>query len=99
MGGRDDLGPRGVDARMNGEGGRIDGSIALDHRSFVIHENQVGYAYMPEVQAKRVHPKMILPHWVARGDVAGHALVEAKEGEESKGGGQTPLAMESLLLE
>jgi len=97
VGGRNDIGARGVDARVDGEGCEIDFRAAFDDIASVIHENRIGSADLAEVHAKGIHPKMIEPLGIARGDVPGDAFIEAEAREEAKRGGEALFAMATLF--
>ena len=49
--------------------------------------------------AERVDPEVVEPLGVARGDVAGDALVEAELAEQAEGGGEALLAVPPLLVD
>jgi hypothetical protein len=95
--GGDHVRARGVNARVNGEGGEIDFRTAFDDSASVIHKNQVGRANLAEVHTEGIHPEMIKPLWIARGDVAGDAFIKAEAREEAKGSGEALFAMAALL--
>jgi hypothetical protein len=91
------VGAGGVDARVNGEGGEIDFRAAFDDIASVIYENKIGSANLAEVHAKGIHPEMIEPLGIARGDVAGDAFIKAEAREEAESGGEALFAMAALF--
>jgi hypothetical protein len=95
--GGNDVGARGVNTRVNGEGGEIDFRTAFDDSASVIYKNKVGSANLAEVHAKGIHPEMIEPLGIARGNVAGDAFIKTEAREEAKSGGEALLAMATLL--
>jgi hypothetical protein len=97
VGGGDDVGASGVDARVDGEGGEIDFRAAFDDSACVIYKNKIGSANLAEVHAEWIHPEMIEPLGIARGDVAGDAFIKAEAREEAKGGGEALFAMAALF--
>jgi hypothetical protein len=97
VGGGDHVRARGVYARVNGEGGEIDFRMAFNDSASVIYKNKVGSANLAEVHAKRIHPEMIKPLGIARGDVASDAFIKAEAREEAKSGGEALLAMAALF--
>ena len=56
---------------------KIDGLIANDDITIMIHQQKVGDPDMAEIDAKRVNPEMIRPFRIAHGDMAGRAMVKA----------------------
>ena len=99
VGGGDDVGPGGVHLGVDGEGGRVDRVVALDHLALVVHEDEVGHPDVAEVHAERVDPEVVGELGVPGGDVAGHALVEPEAGEEPERGRQALLAVQALVLD
>jgi hypothetical protein len=99
MGGADDVGPRRVHLRVDGEGRLVQRPVALDDGAVVAHQQQVADADVPEVHAERVHPEVVGQFGVAGGDVARHALVEAELAEQPKRRGEPLLAVQALLLD
>ena len=53
---------------------------------------------MLEMHSEWVDPEMVRTLGIARGDVAGHAFVKSKLGEEAEGGGKTLLAVAAFFL-
>ena len=98
MGGGHHVGAGRVDLGVDGERGRVDRPVALDHLAVVVDQDQVGDPDVAEVHAEGVDPEVVESLGVAGGDVAGHALVEAELREQAEGGGQPLLAVEALLL-
>lgn len=66
---------------MDGEGGSVDGLVALDDVAGLIDENQVRDADLGEVPRERVQPEVVGEDGVAHGNVPGDALVETTGGE------------------
>ena len=97
VGGGDHVRARGVYARVNGESGEIDFRAAFDDSASVIYKNKIGSANLAEVHAEGIHPEMIEPLGIARGDVAGDAFIKAKAREEAKRGGEALFAMAALF--
>ena len=95
--GGDDVGARGVYARVDGEGGEIDFRPAFDDSASVIHQSKVRGANLAEVHAKGIHPEMIELLGIARGDVAGDAFIKAEAREEAKSSGEPLFAMAALF--
>jgi hypothetical protein len=92
--GGDDIGSRRVHRGVDGERGDVHTAVALHDLTAVVHEDQVGRADVRERHAEGVHPEVIEPLGVARGDVTGHALLEPEPGEESEPRGEALLAMQ-----
>jgi hypothetical protein len=82
---------------VDGESCEIDCRPAFDDIASVIHENKIGSANLAEVHAKGIHPKMIEPLGIARGDMAGDALIKAEAREEAKSSGKALFAMAALF--
>ena len=78
MGGGDRVGPRGVDARMNDEGGGVDRIAALDDVPFMVAADQVRDLDLTEMDAERIDPERVGKLRIARGDVSGDSFVEAE---------------------
>lgn len=93
----DNVGARGVNARVNGKRGEIDFGVAFDNRAGVIHQNQIGNPNPAEVQTEGIDPKTIKPLGIARGNVAGDAFIKTKFSEEPKGSSEAFFAMTALL--
>jgi hypothetical protein len=97
VGGRDHLGAGGVDLGVDGEGRPVDRLVAVDDLAGGIDLDEVGDRDVAEVHGEGVDPEGLGVLGVPGGDVAGHALLEAEQGEEPQGGGQALLAVEALL--
>ena len=82
VGGRDHVGPGGVDLRVDRERGAVDRRVALDDLALVVDQDQVGDPDVAEVHAERVDPEVVEVLGVAGRDVAGDALVEAEPAEQ-----------------
>src|SRR5471030_2145990 len=91
------VGPRGVYAGMDGEGGGVDRAVALDRFAQVVDQNQIGDTDVSEINAERIDPKAIGLLGVAGGDVAGHSLIESVTGKQTEGRGEAFLAVAALL--
>ena len=74
VGGRDHVGPGGVDLRVDDERGLVHRPVALDDLAVVVDEDQVLDPDLLEVHAERVHPEVVEPLGIAGGDVPGDAL-------------------------
>ena len=59
MGGGDHIGPGGVDLGVDGEGGLVDGVVAVDDRAVVIDADEVGHPDEAEVDREGVEPEPI----------------------------------------
>ena len=94
-----------VDARVDGKRRQVDFAPALLIRfrvvvhdfPLVIDQDEVGNANLAEMHPKGVHPEMIEPLGIARGDVAGPAFVKAIAREEAEGRGEALLAVAPLF--
>ena len=98
VGGGDDVGPRRVHGGVDGEGSRVDRTVALDDLAGVADEDQVRDPDVAEAHAEGVHPEVVGQFGVARRDVPGHALGEPEATEEPQRAGQLLLAVQALLL-
>src|SRR5437868_4982103 len=90
--------PRMMHAGMNRERCSVQRMLAFDYFALRVHQHQVRHADLTEMHSERVHPKMIGPLRIARGDVAGNAFIEAKLGEQAKSGRQPLLAVPPLFF-
>lgn len=50
------VGPRAVDGRVDGEGGRVDRLIAFHHQPVLVHEYEVRHLDKGEVHRERIQP-------------------------------------------
>ena len=98
VGGGLDVGAGLVHLGVDGEGGTVDGPVALDHLTVVVDPDEVRGPDEAEGQAERVHPERVGELGVAGGEVAGHALVEAEPVEEPEGRGHPLLDVGPLRL-
>src|SRR5258708_34871748 len=73
--------------------------LALDHFPRGVHQHQVRNPNLAEVHAKRIDPKMIRPLRVARGDVPGHAFVEAEFRKQPERRGQALFAVPAFFFQ
>ena len=99
MGRGHDVGPGGMDLRVDDERRRVHRAPAFDDLALVVDEEEVGHPDVPEVHGEGVDPEVVGELGVAGGDVSGHAFVEAEPGEQTEGGGQALLAMQALVLD
>ena len=99
MGGGDRVRPRGVDARMNDEGGGVDRIVALDDGALVVAADQVRDLDLAEMDAERIDPERVRKLRIARGDVPRDPLVEAEFREQPESRRQPLLAMQPLVRE
>jgi len=99
MGSTDDVGPRRVHLRVDGERSGVERPVALDDRPVVADQEKVTDLDVAEVHAERIHPEVIRALGIASGDVSGDALVEAEPTEETERGRQVLLAMQSFLFD
>ena len=99
MGGRDHVGTSRVHLGVDGERGGVHHRVALHHRAGVVDADEVGDADVLEVHAERVDPEPVQVLRIARGDVAGDALVEAELAEQPERRREPLLAVQPLLLD
>src|SRR6266540_4250589 len=99
MRGRDHVGTRLVDLRVDREGGLVERAVTLDHLAPLVDAQQIGGAHVTEVLPETVHPEAIEMLGIAHGDVSGRALVETEAPEEPVRGGEPLLAVPALLLD
>ncbi len=97
MGRGHNVGPRRVHLRMDRERGPVHRGLSLHYLAKMVHQDEVGYADLPEVLAKWVDPKMVGTLRIAGGDVPCHAFVETESGEQAKGASQLLFPMLPLL--
>src|SRR5437762_2995170 len=64
----------GMDLRVNGECGFIDGPVAFHNISCPVDQDQIADAEEAEVQTKRVDPELIGGLWISDTDVSGDAF-------------------------
>lgn len=95
---RHHIGPRAVDARVDGERRRIHRVLALHDAPVVVDEHQVGHRDAAEVHAQRVDPEVVRENGVARADVARDTGVEAMHREDAKACSQALLQVQALVL-
>ena len=93
MRGGDCIGSGLVHARMDGEGRGIDRVVALHHVAVVVAADQVRHRHLAEMHAEGINPEGVGKLRVARGDMAGHAFIEAKLGKQPERRGQALLAV------
>ena len=84
---------------MDRERRAVDDVVALDHVAVVVDEEKVRDADHAEVTTERVHPEVVEQLGVTSSDVARGTLVVAELGPEPERGGQSLLAVESLLVD
>ena len=97
--GGDDVGPRLVQRRVDGERRGVHAALALDDLALRVDEEQVGHADVAERHPERVHPEVVEPLGVTGGDVTGDALLEPELAEDAEAGGEALLAVLALLLD
>ena len=95
----DDVGPRGVDGRVDDERRAIDRALALDDLAVVVDENQVRDADVAEVHPEGVDPEVVEQFGVARRDVPGDAFGEAELAEDAQRAGESLLAVLAFGLD
>jgi hypothetical protein len=93
VGGGDGFGPGVMDARVNREGGGIDGVVAFHDFAMLIYQHEIRDANSSEVNAEGIDPEMIGVFGIASGDVAGDTFVVPVAGEEAERGGEALFAM------
>ena len=98
VGRADDVRTGGVDLRVDGEGGLVDGLRAVHDLAVVADQQQVADPDVAEVHTERVDPEVVGQLGIAGRDVAGHALVEAELAEEPEAGRQHLLAVQALFV-
>ena len=81
---------------MDRERGLVDGPVALDDFTLVVHQEHVGLPDLPEAHAERVDPEVIESFGIARGDVTRNALVESEATEQSERRRKSLLAVQAL---
>src|SRR6185437_7545084 len=97
MGGGVRVGPRGMDARVDDKGRRVDRVIALDDSALMIAADQVRDLDLAEMDAERIDPERVEGLRVARGDVPRDPLVEAEFREQPEARRESLLAMQPLV--
>ena len=88
MGSRMDVWPGFMDGGMQHKGGPIDGPVAIDHLSGMVHQNQITHPHEPKGTGKGVDPEMVWIFRIAHGDMAGHAFAKARASKHPQGPGQ-----------
>ncbi|MEY4841088.1 MAG: hypothetical protein RLZZ374_1996 [Cyanobacteriota bacterium] len=63
---------------MQDKGGPIDGPVAIDNLTGMVHQNQIADPHQPKGVAKGINPEMVWIFRIAHGDMAGHAFAEAR---------------------
>lgn len=69
--------PRLMNLAMDGKRRGIDRLVPHYHTAFLVHQYQIRHADLAEMLRERVQPEMVRQDWVANGDVACDAFVEA----------------------
>ena len=80
MGGRIDIRPGFMDGGMQDKGGPIDGPVAIDHLTGMVHQNQVAHPHLPERPGKGIDPEQVWIFRIAHGDMAGRFRTGADSG-------------------
>ena len=99
VGGGHDVGPGGVDMRVDHERGGVQRPVALDDLALCVHQHHVLDPDLLEVHAQRVDPEVVVPLRVVCGDVPGRAFVEAEMPEQPEGCGEALLAVPPLVID
>jgi Phage integrase family len=99
MGGGNDVRPRLVNLRVDGESRDVDRSIAFDDVAFGVDADQVRHLDLAEVHAEWIDPERIRKLGVTCGHVAGRALIEAEHGEQPEACRKALLAVPAFLLD
>ena len=84
MGRSDHIRPRHVKSRVNCKGRLIDWAVPFDHIAFLVHEDQIGYANVCEMHAKRIHPEVVMNLRVADRDVICNTFAESELRKEAE---------------
>src|ERR1700690_879988 len=71
--------------------------FSVNDLALIIHQHQIRNANLAVMHAERIHPEMIGKLRIARGDVAGDALIKSKFREKPERSRQTFFAMPALV--
>lgn len=77
-----------MDGGMQDKGGPIHGSVAVDHLTGMVHQNQIADPHQPKGPGKGIDPEMVWIFRIPHGDMAGHAFAKARASKHPQGPGQ-----------
>ena len=84
---------------MDGEGGDIQGPVAMDDLTPLVDEQEVLHADVREAHPEGIHPEVVEQLGVARGDVTRHPFVETELAEQSERRREALFAVSSFVLD
>src|SRR5262245_56412763 len=97
--GRDDIGPRRVDLRVDRERRPGQRPVALHDLAATVDEEEILHADLLEAHPKRIDPEVVEKLGIARRDVARDPLIESELAEQAEGGGETLPAVPPLVVD